>query len=270
MIRAWVLKIDISGYFMHINRNILFAKLSSFIDVWYHALDKEQIKELCRLIIFNDPAENCIRHSPPESWRGLPAGKSLFSAPKDCGLPIGNLTSQIFANFYLNEFDHFIKNQCGVKFYGRYVDDCVIIHHSKRFLVALIPELRQYLMSELGLTLHPKKIYLQPIGHGVKFLGCFIKPSHIVVDHRIINNFTRSLSRYNAYILDHKPGKQELAAFISSVNSYLGVMKHYKTYKKRQAALFNNMMPGWHKLVALSAGYCKIQKKGKKEKRRTV
>jgi retron-type reverse transcriptase len=270
MIRSWVLKVDISGYFMHINRNILFEKLSAFIDKKYHAPDKEQIKELCRRIIFNDPTEHCIRRSPPELWQGLPAGKSLFSAPKDCGLPIGNLTSQIFANFYLNEFDHFIKSWCGVRFYGRYVDDCVIVHHSKRFLVSLLPKLGRYLMSELGLTLHPKKIYLQPCGRGVKFLGCFIKPSHIVVHHRTITNFTHSLSGYNALARDHKPDKEELTAFISSVNSYLGIMKHYKTYKKRQAVLRNNIAPQWHKLVALPAGYCKIQKKGSKSKRRIV
>jgi hypothetical protein len=258
---AWVLKIDIRGYFMHINRNILFTKLSLFIDKQYHAPDKEQITELCRLIIFNDPTENCIRHSPPEAWRGLPADKSLFSAAKNCGLPIGNLTSQIFANFYLNEFDHFIKNQCGMRFYGRYVDDCVIIHQSKGFLVSLIEKLQHYLMSELGLTLHPKKIYLQPCGHGVKFLGCFIKPSHIVVHHRTVTNFTRSLRMHNALALDHKPDRQEFAAFISSVNSYLGIMKHYKTYRKRQAVLHNNISPFWYKHVDLSEGCCKIQRK---------
>jgi retron-type reverse transcriptase len=268
MIRAWVLKIDIRGYFMHINRNILFAKLSQFIDKQYHEPDKEQIRELCRIIIFNDPTEHCIRHSPPESWRGLPAGKSLFSAEKDCGLPIGNLTSQIFANFYLTEFDHFIKSQCGVRFYGRYVDDCVIIHQSKGFLLSLLPKLRHYLMLERGLALHPKKIYLQPCVHGVKFLGCFIKPSHIVVHHRTITNFVHSLGVYNALARDHKPDKEELAAFISSVNSYLGIMKHYKTYKKRQAILHNHIAPSWYKLVVLSAGYCKIQKRGNTSKRR--
>jgi hypothetical protein len=256
-----VLKLDISGYFMHINRNILFAKLSPFIDTQYYAPDKKQIKELCRRIIFNDPTENCIRHSPIESWRNLPVGKSLFSTAKNCGLPIGNLTSQIFANFYLNEFDHFIKNQCGVKFYGRYVDDCVIIHRSKSFLVLLIPKLRHYLISELGLTLHPKKIYLQPCSHGVKFLGCFIKPSHIVVHHRTITNFIRSLSKYNSLALAHKPDKKELAAFISSVNSYLGIMKHYKTCKKRRAILYNNISQHWHKLVEVSEGYNKIQRR---------
>ncbi|MDR1586439.1 MAG: RNA-directed DNA polymerase [Treponema sp.] len=265
IIRAWVLKLDICGYFMNINRDILFAKLSLFIDRRYHAPDKEPIKELCRLIIFNDPTANCIRHSPQEAWHGLPAGKSLFTTAKNCGLPIGNLTSQIFANFYLNEFDHFIKSRCGVRFYGRYVDDCVIVHHSKDFLVALIAKLRHFLMSELGLTLHPKKIYLQPCGHGVKFLGCFIKPSHIVVHHRTIANFTRSLSMYNALALDHKPDKKELTSFISSVNSYLGIMKHYKTYKKRRAVLLNNIAPHWHKLVSLSEGYCKIEKGVKKQ-----
>jgi retron-type reverse transcriptase len=261
-VRAWVLKIDIRGYFMHINRDILFSKLASFIDRTYHRNDKKQIEELCRLIIFNDPTEDCIRHSPPDAWRNLPADKSLFSIhEKNCGLPIGNLTSQIFANFYLNEFDHFIKKQCGVTFYGRYVDDCVIVHHSKRFLIQLIKKLKFYLISNLGLILHPKKIYLQPCAQGVKFLGCFIKPSHIVIHHQTIKNFTHSVNIHNTLAADHKPDKKELSAFISSVNSYLGIMKHYRTYRKREAVLHKTISPLWYKHIELVSGYRKIKRR---------
>jgi hypothetical protein len=243
--------------------DILFSKLAVFIDSGYHGSDKEHIKELCRLIIFNDPTEHCIRHSPPEAWRDLPADKSLFFInEKNCGLPIGNLTSQIFANFYLNEFDHFIKKHCGVSFYGRYVDDCVIVHRSKRFLVRLIKKLRLYLMSNLGLTLHPKKIYLQPCARGVTFLGCFIKPSHIVVHHRTIKNFTRAITVHNAVAGDHKPDTKEVAAFISSVNSYLGIMKHYRTYRKREAVLNKTLSPLWYKHIEATPGYGTITTRG--------
>jgi retron-type reverse transcriptase len=184
---AWVLKLDIRGYFMSINRSILYRKLSAFIDERYTAPDKNLIKDLCRIIIFNDPTQDCIRHSPRESWDDLPRDKSLFFSQEDCGLPIGNLTSQIFANFYLTGFDHFIKNGCGIRHYGRYVDDCVIVHHSRSFLKNLVQRIREYFAENLGLRLHPKKIYLQPCRHGVKFLGCFIKPSHTVVHYRTIS-----------------------------------------------------------------------------------
>jgi hypothetical protein len=80
-----------------------------------------------------------------------------------------------------------------------------------------------------------------------------------VVHHRTITNFTRSLHMHNALALDHKPDRKEVAAFMASVNSYLGIMKHYKTYKKRQAVLLNHISPFWYKHVDLSEGCCKIK-----------
>ena len=231
---AWVLKLDIQGYFMSINRTILYKKLETFIDEQYHAPDKERIKELCRIIIFNNPTKNCIFHSPPEKWDKLPKDKSLFTAKKDCGLPIGNLTSQVFSNFYLTGFDHFIKNECGIVNYGRYVDDCLFIHNSRMFLKNLVSKIQIYLHNNLGLTLHPRKIYFQFCKKGVKFLGCFIKPSHIVVNHRTLQNFKHTLHLYNRIVINRKPDREEISAFISSVNSYLGIVRHYKTYKYRR------------------------------------
>jgi len=74
---------------------------------------------LCRKVIFNDPTKNCIIKGNKKDWENLPENKSLFHSPPNCGLPIGNLTSQIFANFYMNEFDHFIKNKSAIAYYGR-------------------------------------------------------------------------------------------------------------------------------------------------------
>jgi retron-type reverse transcriptase len=263
---AWVLKIDIRGYFMSINRDILYRKLAAFIDERYTAAGKNLIKELCRLIIYNDPAKNCERRSPPEAWNNLPPDKSLFSAKKGCGLPIGNLGSQIFANFYLTDFDHFIKKHCGIAFYGRYVDDCIIVHRSRAFLKRFVPVLRRYLAENLRLTLHPQKIYLQPCVHGVRFLGCFIKPSHTVVHHRTLRNFRDSVAAYTAIAAGHKPDKNELAAFISSINSYLGILKHYKTYRKRRDILNKNLSANWYRHIAPGPGYAKVLVRKQKAK----
>jgi len=87
--------------------------------------------------IFNDPKENCIIKGKTEDWVGLPKTKSLFHAQPNCGLPIGNLTSQLFGNIYMNEFDHWIKKELGIKHYGRYVDDFVLIHESKDYLQSI-------------------------------------------------------------------------------------------------------------------------------------
>jgi hypothetical protein len=166
------------------------------------------------------------------------------------------LTSQVFANFYLTEFDHFIKKECGIVNYGRYVDDCILVHCSRDFLKRFIPKIQKYLKENLKLTLHPKKIYLQPCNNGVKFLGCFIKPSHIVTHHRTVQNFKRTLHFHNKLAIDHKPNKEELFAFISSVNSYLGILRHYKTYKKRHNIIKNLVSPFWYKHVILSSMEC--------------
>jgi retron-type reverse transcriptase len=85
-------------------------------------------------------------------------------------LAIGNLTSQLFANVYLHALDIYIKYKLGFRWYGRYVDDFVIIHQDKKTLLEAIPKIRSFLSNQLHLTLHPKKIYLQPVQNGVLFL----------------------------------------------------------------------------------------------------
>ena len=79
---CYILKLDIEGFFMHINRNILFDRLSDFIEEKYHGNDKTKILELVSINIFNNPAQNCIKKSRPDKWNGLPASKSLFYSPE--------------------------------------------------------------------------------------------------------------------------------------------------------------------------------------------
>src|SRR5574344_514120 len=238
---AYVLKIDIQGVFMSINRTLLYERLMRFIDRVYLAdkngYDGAFEKSLCRTIIFNDPCSGCIFKSPLSAWNELPANKSLFHASADCGLPIGNLTSQVFANFYLSSFDHFVQHTLRIKKYVRYVDDCVIVADSSRYLRALVPVLRSFLKTDLRLTLHPKKIYLQPSVNGVLFLGCFIKLSHTVVCRRTMRTFESCLQQYASLAYFHKPVRAEREAFRASVNSYLGILRHYSTYRMRVSLL---------------------------------
>ena len=176
---CYILKLDIQVFFMHINKELLFGWLQHFIREKYKAADKELVLELCSKLIFNDPAKNCVIKGSKEDWRGLPDNKSLFHSPPGCGLPIGNLSSQVFANFYMNRLDHFIKKELGIRYYGRYVDDFIIVHPDKEYLKSLVPVLSNHLDCTLGLTLHPKKIYLQHYSKGVQFLGTIIKPNRI-------------------------------------------------------------------------------------------
>lgn len=122
---CWILKMDIKGYFMSMDRNIVFEKVEKTLNRFRHEakFDFDLVLYLVRKVIFHDPTRNCVIRGTKDDWAGLPKSKSLFFAGKDKGFPIGNLTSQLFGNIYLNDFDHFIKHNLGFRYYGRYVDD---------------------------------------------------------------------------------------------------------------------------------------------------
>ncbi len=263
---CYVLKLDIQGFFMSINKGILFRKLEGLINQKYAGTNKELIIALCQKIIFNDCTKNCIIKGKKADWGDLPSSKSLFYSLENCGLPIGNLTSQIFANFYMNSFDHFVKHDLKIRYYGRYVDDFIIVHHDKEYLKFLIPQLSNFLLSTLQLTLHPKKIYLQHYTKGVQFLGTIIKPNRIYIASRTKGNFYEAIIKQNVIARAHKPNAAEKAAFQSSMNSYLGIMQHYKTYRLRKKMIFKNISGWWWNYVFLSGGLAKFVLKQKPAK----
>lgn len=253
-----ILKLDLQGFFMSINKNILFEKLERFIKEKYYYPDKGLLIKLCKQVIFNNSTKNCIIKGSKSDWDNLPQTKSLFHSQPNCGLPIGNLTSQVFANFYMDSFDHFVKHNLKIRYYGRYVDDFVIVHEDKEYLKKFIPILSEYLQTELQVTIHPKKIYLQHYTKGVKFLGTVIIPNRIYIADRTKGNFYNAIEKQNKLVHDHKPTKEEKATFLSSMNSYLGIMKHYKSYNLRKKIIFNRLSVYWFNHVYLSGGIVKF------------
>ena len=172
--RGYVLTMDIQAYFMSINRALLYAKMEELIGrslyrkngegrLWKDVLDVEQLRFLLKTIIHHDPVQGCQINGDADEWDLLPRSKSLFHSPPGCGLPIGNLTSQLFSNVYLNELDHYIKRDLGMKHYGRYVDDFYVMHRDKEVLKELLPVISAFLKEKLQLTLHPDKIVLRDI-----------------------------------------------------------------------------------------------------------
>ena len=258
---CYILKLDIRGFFMHIHRAILFEKLEAFIHDKYRLEDKALVLELAHKIIFSHPAKNCIIKGKKEDWSGLPKDKSLFYSADNCGLPIGNLTSQVFANFYMNEFDHFVKKTLKIKYYGRYVDDFILIHQDKNYLKSLIPTMTQYLSEYLKLKLHPNKIYLQHFTKGVKYLGTIILPHRIYIGNRTKGNFYAAIQQQNELIRTRKPDKEELTYFASLVNSYLGIFKHYRTYNIRKKLIKKEISAWWWNYFYVSNGMTKISPK---------
>jgi|TARA_B100001964_G_C14225134_1_gene597251 retron-type reverse transcriptase len=257
---TYILKLDIQGYFMAINRDKLFQKVTSTLRVKtnHTSIYFPLIINLIKKTIYTDPIKNCIMKSPKSAWDGLPQDKSLFTAKPNCGLPIGNLTSQIFANIYLNELDHFIKRELKIKYYGRYVDDFIMVHKDKVYLRSIVRTLRKYLINELNLKLHEKKIYFQHYSKGVKYLGAVIKPHRVYVADRTKGKFFDAIKKQNEIVKYHKPDAEQIANFISSMNSYLGIMKHFKTYKMRKRMLFKHLSGWWWNRVYLSGGIKKF------------
>ena len=138
-----------------------------------------------------------------------------FSRSQGKGLPLGNVTSQLFSNIYLNELDYFVKHNLRQKFYIRYCDDFISLHQDKKYLENLVPQIANFLRVSLKLELHPNKITIRKINQGVDFLGYVALPRY-----RVLRTKT----------------KQRILRLANSKNlqSYLGVLKHANAYKLRE------------------------------------
>lgn len=167
----------------------------------------------------------------------------------------------------MNAFDHFMKHDLGLWYYGRYVDDFLVVRQDKEYLKALIPIISTFLSVKLKLTLHPRKIYLQHYSKGVTFLGVHIRPHCIVAGKRLKGNFYDAIMRHNQLVQVRKPTKEEQAAFLCSMNSYLGIMKHYNTYKFRKKILIKYVSIWWWNLIYCSGGCAKLVPKQRRARR---
>ena len=146
--------------------------------------------------------------------------ESFHSTERGVGLPLGNLTSQLLVNVYMNEFDHFVKQQLRVKHYVRYADDFVLLSTNRKLLQEMLSRMGDFLRDELRLTLHPQKISLRTFASGVDFLGWV----HFL-DHRVLRTTTKNRMFRG---IKARQGKEE------TVQSYFGLMSHGNTKKLRQ------------------------------------
>lgn len=240
---CWVLKMDIRGYFMHIDRNRLLTIVLSMLDrmsthrigetTWRERLDLEFLRYLSREIIMLDPTAGCHIKGTPSGWDTLPKDKSLFHSPKGCGLPIGNLTSQLFSNIYLCQLDNYMKRALHCRHYGRYVDDFYVVSADRIWLRSLIPKVQHFLSEELCLTLHEGKVQIRSARQGVEFLGAYLKPNR-----RYVSNNTLRRMQHKLPLLALETDPQRLR---SRQASFRGVLSHYRT--------------GW---LAKKSGFCAL------------
>ncbi len=144
------------------------------------------------------------------------------------GLPVGNITSQIFANIYLNELDQFVKQQLSIKYYFRYADDFVILHLNPGYLKAKLIYIDDFLKNKLFLTLHPGKVEIRKLSHGVDFLGYVVLPHHIVLRTKTKRRMFRKLRQK---MLELDEGLITSENFNQILQSYLGVLKQGNNYE---------------------------------------
>ncbi|PIZ86993.1 hypothetical protein COX93_02520 [Candidatus Nomurabacteria bacterium CG_4_10_14_0_2_um_filter_30_12] len=179
---AWVLKGDIRKFFASIDQEVLLKIVKDYIP------DRDIVSLLCEIIC------------------------SFYSTEKGKGLPLGNLTSQLLINIYMNKFDQFMKHKIKAKYYIRYADDFVILSDNKQYLVDMLPEIKDFLENELNLCLHLKKVSISTIASGVDFLGWVLFPYHRVVRTITKQRMFRGIKR--------RKGKPE------TIQSYLGLVSH--------------------------------------------
>jgi len=227
---AYYLQADISAFFMSLKKDILFNLIKR------HTKHPD-ILWLTKQIIFQDPTENFYQKGNLKLFRLIPPHKSLFKVPKNQGLPIGNLSSQFFANVYLNELDQFAKHQLKIKYYLRYVDDIVILDQNPKQLKIWERQINQFLKEKLKIHLHPQKSILQSIYQGINFVGFIIKPNYSLVRRRTVGNFKRKLWQFNQMPIPENDGifNEQLEKILAVVNSYYGQFKHANTFNLRKS-----------------------------------
>lgn len=187
---CWVLKCDIRKFFASIDQAVLSTILRKYIP------DEDILWILGEII------------------------GSFHSTRPGVGLPLGNLTSQLLVNVYMNEFDQFVKHKLKAKYYIRYADDFVVLSRNREWLEDILLQMKAFLLWELKLHMHPDKVFIKTLAAGVDFLGWVHFP-----DHRVLRTVTKRRVFRNILEKECKP---------ETVESYLGLMKHGNGYKLRK------------------------------------
>ena len=250
---CYIGKFDMQGFFMSIHKPTLWKMLNLFINTYYKQPDKNILLWLVEKIVKHCPEKNCIKKSPDKMWKHIPPQKSLFTTGDDYGLPIGNLTSQVFANYYLHFFD--VKMNSIFMGYGRYVDDFFIIEKNKEHIVSKIEYIKNFLHQEIGITLHPNKLYIQHYKKGCKFIGSVIKANRMYIGSYTVGRFYNKIRYFNN--IKESDIEECTEYFVNCINSYLGFMKHYKSYSIRRN-IINLISKKWFNTCYINKSFDKI------------
>ncbi|MCG3177449.1 MAG: hypothetical protein MOGMAGMI_02423 [Candidatus Omnitrophica bacterium] len=217
---AWYLKLDLANFFVSIDKRILREQLAArVVEPWW--------MRLAETILFHDPRQNFELRGSPAEVELVPPHKRLANHPAHLGLPIGNLSSQFFANVHLDALDQFVKHRIGAKHYIRYVDDFVLLHESPRWLNDAKAKIEVFLADRLRQRLNPAKTILQPIERGIDFVGHVLKPWHRATRRRTVGEALR-----RAAVTPEED-------FLAVANSYFGLLRQAQHSHHSRARLAN-------------------------------
>ena len=224
---AWYLKLDLANFFVSIDKHVV------------HDLIAKRVGEpwwlwLADLVLFHDPRQNYELRGNAALLERVPAHKRLTSLPANLGLPIGNLSSQFFANIYLDVLDQFVKHRIGARHYIRYVDDFVLLHESPQWLNAAHDAIASFLPERLHARLNPAKTILQPIDRGVDIVGQVIKPWRRITRRRTFNDALRRVREIDQDKL------------FETANSYFGLLRQADRSHHDRALLANELRRRGH------------------------
>ena len=228
---AHYLKCDLANFFVAIDKHTLREQLARRVHEPFWL-------QLTETILFHDPRADVEIRGRAELLQRVPPHKSLFNAPPATGLPIGNLSSQFFANVHLDALDQFAKHQLRARHYVRYVDDFVLLHQSTDWLNATLARLTTWLPQQLGAHLNPRKTILQPVSRGVDFVGHLVRPWARTTRSRTLST---ALHR-----IEHMPAADTFAAG----NSYLGLLRQASKSHHDRTRIANALRKRGHAIQA--------------------
>jgi len=204
--RASYLKLDLANFFVSIDKAILWDQIAAKVhEPWWRGLAHQ--------VLWHDPRPGVILHGSPAELARVPPHKSLLHQDAGHGLPIGNLSSQFFANIHLDALDQFVKHRIGARHYVRYVDDMVLLHESAAWLNDARRAIEAFVVERLALRVNPRKTVLQPIARGVDFAGQVIRPWRRSIHRRVVK---AAIARI------HGAPPEDLRA---TANSYFGLLR---------------------------------------------
>lgn len=241
-LEAQIFRGDLVGFFMSLPQRRMCDQLVEFAQSEYHGDFKNILIWLLEVVVMHRPELDCVFNSNPKEWAGLACNKSLHRTGKGRGAPIGNLTTQLFANFYMADFDAYMMD-CIKKLrakgircaYHRFVDDFILICSDKQAMKWLI-KAAEIKIKAMELVMHKDQRYFQPASHGTMFVGSYIKNGRIYLSNRTLGRFRDKAIEISRYL--QQPAKEitsyDLDHILATLNSYLGFCKGRKTYRLRR------------------------------------